>query len=61
MHKSLNIPIVKVNYVFRDLLEAEKLFTLIKETFTLMLLNPPINSSEHRICQVNTNICRKQK
>ena len=25
-----------------------------------MLLNPPINSSEHRICQVDTNICGKQ-
>ena len=26
-----------------------------------MLLNPSINSSEHRICQVDTNICGKQK
>lgn len=26
-----------------------------------MLLHTPINSSEHRICQVDTNICRKQK
>lgn len=32
-----------------------------KETFTLMFLCSPVDSSEHRICQVNTNIYGKPK
>lgn len=68
MHnKFFNISIVRVDEAsyglpwVRKFVFTDKLFTLIKETFTLMLLNPPINSSEHRICQVDTNVCRKQK